>query len=289
MRAFLFAAVVALFQTAPTLADPRISILAAEGFYGEVARAIGGERVSVESVIAAPGIDPHDFEPPPSVAIAAAEARLVILNGAGYDQWMERLIEANADPDRVVIDVAGLIGVPDGANPHVWYDPTTMRAMANALTMTLVALDPAGGVQYQQNRDAFLATLVPLDEKIASVRQRYAGAPVAATEPVFGYMAEALGLDMQNEPFQTAIMKESEPPASAIVAMEDAIRTRAVKVLFYNSQVEDAFTRNFAELARSAGVPVVAVTETQPDGRTYVEWMLDAVNATAKALGEPSS
>jgi zinc/manganese transport system substrate-binding protein len=94
---------------------------------------------------------------------------------------------------------------------------------------------------------------------------------------------------MLNGAFQTAIMNEVEPAASDLAAMEDDIRSGRVKVLFYNAQVEDAFTRNLADRARASGVPIVGVTETQPNSKTFAEWMLDTIHATGKALGDPSS
>jgi zinc/manganese transport system substrate-binding protein len=288
MKALLLAALAAAGIALPAAAAP-LSILAAENFYGEAARAIGGDRVTVESVLVAPGTDPHDFDPPPSVARQASAADIVVMNGADYDHWMVRLLDAESVAGRTVIDVAALAGHKDGDNPHVWYDPKAMPAMANALTAELVKRDPADRAGFETRRDAFLAALMPIAEKVASLRAKYAGAPVVATEPVFGYMAEALGLKMQNQAFQTAIMNETEPAASDIAAMEDAIRGGHVKVLFYNSQVEDAFTRNLAALAKASGVAIVGVTETEPPGETFAQWMLDTLDATAKALGDKTS
>ncbi len=282
-----FAVAVAAFAL-PAHAAP-ITILAAENFYGEAAQAIGGDRVAVESVIIAPDTDPHDFDPPPSVARQAADARIVVMNGANYDPWMARLVDANKVDGRIVIDVAALSGHKDGDNPHVWYDPAAMPAMADALTAELVKLDPADKDGYEARRDAYLATLRPIATRAAELRQKFAGTPVVATEPVFGYMAEALGLKMENQSFQTAIMNETEPAASDVAAMEDAIRNGTVKVLFYNSQVEDAFTRNLAALAKSSGVPLVPVSETEPKGMTFAAWMLDTLAATAKALDHKTS
>jgi zinc/manganese transport system substrate-binding protein len=285
--------IAALFLSAalalPAVAEETISIVAATNFYGEAAAAVGGDRVAVESVIIAPGTDPHDFDPPPSVARAIADADIVIMNGADYDHWMEHLIEANEVDGRIVIDVAELIGVKEGQNPHVWYDPKAMPALAAALAEALSEFAPDAADDFAAARDALVATMAPVDEKVAELRARFGGTEVAATEPVFGYMADALGLTMTNEAFQTAIMNESEPSASDIVALEDDIRSGRVKVLFYNEQVEDAFTRNLADLARASGVPLVGVRETQPDGTTFAEWMLDTIHATGKALGDPSS
>ncbi len=266
-----------------------IKVLAAENFYGEAAQAIGADRVAVTSVIVAPDTDPHDFDPPPSVARAVADARIVVMNGANYDPWMARLVEANTVDGRIVIDVAALCGHKGGDNPHVWYDPKAMPAMAKALTEALAKIDPAGRDGYETRRDAFLATLEPIARRVADLKQKFAGTPVVATEPVFGYMAEALGLKMENQAFQTAIMNGTEPGASDIAAMEDAIRKGTAKILFYNAQVEGAFTRNLAALAKSSGVPLVPVTETEPAGKTFAEWMLDTLDATAKALDHTTS
>ncbi len=288
MKSLLLAALAAVAFAFPAHAAP-IKLLAAENFYGEAAQAIGADRIAVESVIIAPGTDPHDFDPTPSVAREAADAEIIVMNGANYDPWMARLVDSNHVAGRVVIDVAALSGHKDGDNPHVWYDPKAMPAMANALTAELVKLDPAGKDGYEKRRDAFLATLAPIAARVAELKAKYAGTPVVATEPVFGYMAEALGLKMENQAFQTAIMNGTEPGASDVGRMEDALRKGTVKVLFYNSQVQDAFTRNLAALAKSSGVPLVPVTETEPAGTSFAEWMLDTLDATAKALDHKTS
>jgi zinc/manganese transport system substrate-binding protein len=273
----------------PALAAGPISIVAAENFYGEAAAAVGGDGVKVTSVIVQQGTDPHDYEPTPSVATAVADAGVVILSGADYDPWMGRLVEASANDARKVIDVASLIGRKPGDNPHVWYDPKAMPALANALADTFSALDPAGKAGYDTRRDAFLASLAPIQAKVDQLRTAFANTPVTATEPVFGYMAEALGFKMQNDAFQTAIMNETEPSAAAVASMEDDIKNGRVKIVFYNSQVEDPLTQHLAEAAKAAGVPVVGVTETQPEGQTFTQWMLGELDATAKALGAPAS
>jgi zinc/manganese transport system substrate-binding protein len=270
-------------------ADKPISIVAAENFYGEVAQAIGGERVSVMNVIEQQGTDPHDYEPTPAVARAVADADIVILNGADYDPWMERLAEASQKDGRTVIDVAALIGRKAGDNPHIWYDPKAIPALVTALGAALAKVAPADGSAFSKAGDSYLQTLAPLHARIETLRARFAGTAVTATEPVFGYMAEALGLTMRNEDFQTAVMNETEPSASSVAAMESDLKQGRVKVLFYNSQVEDPLTQQLSEIAKASGVAVVGVTETKPDGKTFAEWMLDEVNATGQALGAPAT
>lgn len=289
MKIALAAAALFGVVTQAGAAELPIPILAAENFYGEVAQAIGGDRVKVENVLLNPDTDPHDFEPPASVARAVADASVVIMNGADYDHWMEKLVEANASADRTVIDVASLIGVKEGDNPHIWYNPAAVPALADALTAALLKLDPQGSIDYRARRAAYLEALAPLNAKIAAIKGRFAGAPVTATEPVFGPMAVALGLDMRNQAFQTAIMNEAEPSATDIAAMEDDLKNRRVKVLFYNEQVTDPLTERLLTAAKEGDVPVVGVTETLPEGSSYASWMIDQLNATEKALAGPSS
>jgi zinc/manganese transport system substrate-binding protein len=284
-------AAVALFLM-PFQADAAtlpIPILAAQNFYGEVATAIGGDRVKVENILISPDADPHDFEPPPSVARSVADAAIVVFNGADYDHWMESLLESTERPERKVIEAAGLIGVKEGENPHVWYDPRVMPAVAEALARTLSDIDPDGAAGYEARRQAYVATLAPLKAKVGSIRQRFDGTAITATEPVFGYMADALGLRMSNEDFQTAIMNETEPSAKDIAAVVDDIRGHKVKALVYNTQVTDAMTDQLLGAAREANVPVVGVTETVPNGMSYAEWMIGQLESLEKALAGPSS
>jgi zinc/manganese transport system substrate-binding protein len=266
-----------------------IPIVAAQNFYGEAAAAIGGDRVAVESIPISPGADPHDFEPAPSVARSIADATIVVFNGADYDHWMEHLLESTERPDRTVIEVAGLIGVEEGDNPHVWYDPKAMPAAADAIAKALAAIDPEGAQDYEARRAAYVATLTPVDDKVAEIKQRFDGTPITATEPVFGYMANALGLTMTNDDFQRAIMNETEPSATEIAGVIDDLTNHEVKVLVYNEQVTDAMTEQLLDAANAAEVPVVGVTETVPDGMSYAEWMLGQLESLEKALSGPSS
>jgi len=288
MVRMLIAVAILAFTATSAVAQP-IRVVAAQNFYGEFAIAVGGDRVTVESIIGTSGADPHDFEPPPSAARAVALADIAIVNGADYDRWMEDLLAATPSDRRIVIDVAALAGFKRGDNPHVWYDPPTMPAAAHVLAAALTAMDPAGAAYYRRGRDAFLATLMPIDDKLAALRAAYAGTPVVATEPVFGPMADAIGLVMINHGFQSAIMNEIEPAASDIAAMTSDLRNGRAKVLFFNAQVQDSFTNYVVDLARHEGVPIVGVTETQPEGKTFAEWMLDQLDATATALGAQSS
>lgn len=285
----LAAATLLLASVDARAVDLPVQIIAAQNFYGEVASAIGGDRVAVESVAIPADANPHDFEPSPSVARGVADAAVVVFNGAGYDHWMEHLLESTERPQRTVIEAAGLIGVGEGDNPHVWYDPRTMPAVAAALAEALATLDPEGAADYERRRQAFVAALSPLDAKVAAIKGRFEGTPITATEPVFGYMADALGLTITNQEFQTAIMNETEPSARAIAGIVDDLSNGRVKALVYNNQVVDAMTEQLLDAANQANVPLVGVTETVPDGSDYANWMLGQLDTLEKALAGPSS
>jgi len=265
-------------------AHAQVPIVAAENFYGDLARQIGGSEVRVTSILTNPDQDPHLFEASPSVGRAVSDARIVIYNGIDYDPWMAKLIGAARQSDRRVIVVSDLVGRKTGENTHIWYEPATMLAAAHALAKALAAEDPAHKPDYQQRLEKFEASLEPVRGKITALRQRLAGAPVTATEPVFGYMFAALGMEVRNQLFQRAVMNDSEPSASDIAAFENDLRTHAVKLLVYNSQASDPLAVRMERLARASHIPVVGATETEPPGKTYQSWMMSALDAVDKAL-----
>jgi len=279
--ALLCLAIAASF--APAQAAP-VRIVAAESVYGEVARQVGGADVTVASIIAAPGQDPHQFEATTSAARALAAADLVIHNGANYDPWIETLLANGHGPARRVVVVAALVNAKPGDNPHLWYDPATMPAVATRIAAELQALDPAHADGYRGRLASFLQSLAPISAAIGAIRAKYAGTPVTATEPVFGPMAKSLGLVMRNERFQLAVMNGTEPGASDIAAMQDDLRGRKVRMLLYNSQVSDEMTERLLAIARAAKVPVVGVTETAPADKSYQAWIARELDAVRDAL-----
>jgi zinc/manganese transport system substrate-binding protein len=291
-RGTIGAALAALLAVSGGLAraaETPVTVVAAENFYGDVARQIAGPRVAVTSILSNPDDDPHMFEASASVARALADATIVVANGADYDPWMEKLLAASHPGGRCVITVADLIHRTSGDNPHLWYDPAAMPAYAKALEAALSAVDPAHHAEYAARRDAFLGSLRPIEEKVKALRDRFAGTPVTATEPVFGYMAEALGLKMRNERFQIAVMNDTEPSASDVAAFEDDLRHHKVKLFFYNSQASDEAATRLLGIAREARIPVVGVTETEPEGRTFQTWVLGELAAVDAALSNPGS
>jgi zinc/manganese transport system substrate-binding protein len=270
-------------------ADAKIKLVAAENFYGNIARQIAGDRIDVVSIMENPDQDPHLFETTPGVARALSAANIVVMNGADYDPWMAKLLKAAPRAGRTVITVAELVGKKAGDNPHLWYDPPTAPAVAKAIAAALSLADPAHKADYEARLKTFLASLAPIQKKIAAMRARHAGVAVTATEPVFGYMASALGLKMRNERFQMAVMNDTEPSARDLAAFEDDLKQHKVKVLFYNKQVTDKLTERLLAHARSAHIAVVGITETAPSGVSFQDWMTGQLDDVEKALAGPSS
>jgi zinc/manganese transport system substrate-binding protein len=287
MRTDLIAAGLAVLLTGSAQAQTArgsVGIVAAENFYGDVAGQIGGAQVHVTSILSNPDQDPHLFEASPSVARAISDAQIVVYSGIDYDPWMEKLLGAARSSERTTIVVAELVGRKPGDNPHIWYDPATMLAYAKALGAALDADDPAHAAVYDQRLARFTASIAPIQAKIATLRSRLAGTPVTATEPVFGYMFEALGMVVRNMPFQMAVMNGTEPSASDVAAIETDLRTHAVKLLVYNAQASDPIAQRMERLAKASGVPIVGAAETEPPGKTYQTWMMGELDDVAKAL-----
>jgi zinc/manganese transport system substrate-binding protein len=283
-KALPLVAAVALFAfAAPALADP-VKVVAAENFYGDLASQIGGENVAVTSILNNPDDDPHLFEASPETAKALTDAKIVIVNGVDYDPWMEKLVSAHKAPGRKEIIVGALVGHKPGDNPHLWYDPAYMNAAAKALVTDLIAVDPAHKADYEQGQAKFLESLKPLDDKIAAMHKSFAGLPVTASEPVFGYQAGLIGLKVHNEKFALAVMNNAEPTASEVAGFENDLKGHKVKVMMYNAQASEPAVQRLVQMAKDNGIPVVGVSETEPPNSTYQDWMLGQLNALDKAL-----
>jgi zinc/manganese transport system substrate-binding protein len=269
---------------APAFADP-VRIVAAENFWGDMASQVGGADVAVTSILSNPDDDPHLFEASPDTAKALAGAQIVIVNGVDYDPWMEKLLKANKAPARREIVVASLVGRRAGDNPHLWYDPAYVETAAKALAADLAAIDLAHKADYARGEAAFVDSLNPLNAKIAAMRAKYAGWPVTASEPVFGYMAGLIGLKVTNEKFALAVMNNAEPTASEVAGFENDLKGHKVKAMLYNAQASEPAVQRLVQMAKDNGIPVVGVSETEPPDSNYQKWMLGQLDALDAALG----
>ncbi len=265
--------------------------LGAESEYADVIAQVGGRYVHADSLLNNPNTDPHTFEASPSVATAISSARLVVQNGAGYDDFMSKLESASPSGQRVVIDVQHLLGLAKAPpNPHIWYLPRTMPVVATAVVSALSKMQPAHAAYFQANASRFVSSLAPWYDALARLRSKYPHVAVATTEPVGDYMLAAAGAEVLT-PFalQSAVMNGYDPSPQDITRQESLLSGRRVRALLYNQQVTDPLTQTFLRDAHTHGVPVVGVYETMPPGYHYQAWMLAETAALTRALASGTS
>jgi zinc/manganese transport system substrate-binding protein len=269
-----------------TPAPSSLAIVAGENFYGDLATQLGGSHVRVTSILSDPSVDPHLYESNVDNAKAVGAASLVIKNGMGYDAFMDKLLAASPRPARIVVDVGQAMGAQDGANPHLWYKPDTMPRLAQVLTDRLSQLDPANSADFNAGLQRFNTSLKPLQDRIATMKAKDAGLKVLPTEPVFDYTADALGLEVVDKEgaFQRAVEEGNDPPADAVGKFRQQLASHAIKALIYNSQAVTPITSQMQNTAKQNNVPVVGVTETEPPGKNYQQWMLDQLDQLQRAL-----
>jgi zinc/manganese transport system substrate-binding protein len=273
-------------------ADPRrgrrvVHVVAGEDFWGNVAAQIGGAHVAVTSIIRDPSADPHLYESDPHDAAEIATANVVIVNGAGYDDFMSKLLGASSGRGRTVLTVARILRVKGSdPNPHLWYDVPRVPRVAAAIAAVLAREDPADAPRFRANLARFDASLRPILATLRAIRARFPGAPVAYTERVPGYLLADAGLSVRTPPgFASAIEDGNDPGPGDTAAMDAAVSDHRIRVLLDNVQAQSAVTQHVAALARAAGIPVVAVTETLPPSQhDYQAWQLHQARALLGAL-----
>jgi zinc/manganese transport system substrate-binding protein len=263
-----------------------LNVVAGENFWGSIASQLGGSQVTVKSVVTDPNADPHDYESDTSDARAFATADYVILNGAGYDNWADKLLSANPNTRRKVFTVAALLGRKEGDNPHFWYSPDYVVKVADRISSDLKSLDSTDSNYFTTQRKALATALTPYMNRIAAIHSKFAGRKVGATESIFVYMADALGLDLISPPeFMKAVAEGNDPPADTVATFLQQLQSKTASVLVYNAQTSTDVTNNIKQVAAQQGIPVVAVSETmQPPDATFEEWQLGQLNTLYNAL-----
>ena len=275
----------------PVGVSRQLKVVAGENFWGSIATQLLGSHGRVQSVITDANTNPHAYSSGSADARAFAEADIVILNGAGYDDWGRRLLETNPSTSRKVLLVSGVVGARTGANPHFWYNPAMVGRVADALTRLYIVQDPPDSNDFSSLRRAFDQATQPYLAKVTEIKQKYGGAPVGSTESVFLYMAQALGLSLVTAPgFMQAVAEGSDPPAGLVAEFQDQISQKKIKLLVYNSQTPLPATTGIKAQAASVGVPVVIITETIPPGpRTFQDWQLGQLRQVEDSLAKQAA
>ncbi|HEU5200475.1 MAG TPA: zinc ABC transporter substrate-binding protein [Ktedonobacterales bacterium] len=267
----------------------KLQVVTAENFWGSIAAQVGGDHVHVTSIIANPNTDPHDYDSTPADARTVAGANYVILNGAGYDAWGQQLLDANPVSGRVELDIGKLLGKQNGDNPHFWYNPDDVTQVANQITADLKHLDAADASYFDQQNQQFLTTgLQTYHHLIDTIKQKYQGTPVGATENIFAYQAPALGLDLISPPgFMKAVSEGDEPTAEDKATFDQQVTHKFIKVFIYNKQNATPDTDALKAKAQQEGIPIVAITETlDPATDSFQAWQSAQLQALEQALAQ---
>lgn len=271
----------------------QIQIVAAENFWGSLASQLGGSKVKVTSIVSDPNADPHEYEVNATDARDFATANYVILNGAGYDSWGNKLLAASPNPKRQVLNVATLLGKQDGDNPHFWYSPSYVNTVLAKIEQNLISINPSNKTYFIQQYKTLTASLSVYQQRIVTIKKQFAGTKVATTEDIFAYLASAAGLDLISPPsFTQAVADGNDPPTDSVVQFQQQLQSGQVKVLVYNEQTVTPLTSSMKVIAAEQNIPIVGVTETiQPPDTSFQVWMnaelLNLQNAlNSQSLGQ---
>jgi zinc/manganese transport system substrate-binding protein len=276
-------------NNATTGATGVIKVVAAENFWGSLAEQLGGSHVKVTSIINNPDADPHDYEATAADGRAIAAAKLVIVNGVGYDAWATKLADANPSKARTTLTVGDLVGAKDGDNPHRWYNPDDVRTVIDRITAGYKKIDPASASFFDTRHTTVINTnLKAYFDTIAQIKTSYAGTPVGASESIFAMLSPALGLNLLTPPsFLTAISEGSDPTAADKATIDQQIKTKQIKVYVYNSQNATPDVQAQVDAAKAAGIPVTTTTETMtPAGASFQDWQVAQLTALEQALAQ---
>jgi zinc/manganese transport system substrate-binding protein len=262
-------------------------VVAAENFWGSIAAQLGGSKVSVSSIIDNPNADPHDYEPTAADARLVASASFVIENGIGYDIWAQKLLDANPGSGRHVLNVGKLVGVAAGGNPHQWYSPSSVMRVIDEITATYKKRDPADATYFDQQKQQFFSIgLRDYNDLIVSIKSKFAGTPVGASESIFALLAPALGLDLLTpSSFLKSISEGTDPTAADKATIDRQISARAIKVYVYNTQNATPDIQRQIEACKKTGIPITTITETLvPAGASFQQWQVAQLRALYTAL-----
>jgi len=282
-----------------------IEVVTSTNVYGDVVKAVGGDKVNVNAIITKTSQDPHSYEASAQDKLVISKAKLVVENGGGYDEFLHKIAdETKVGHENMIsaVEISGLAPEEEGHseeahseeghthnhgdfNEHVWYSLDTMGKVADAVAAKLGSLDAGSASTFTANAETFKAKLSELTGKLDEIKASNEHAPVAVTEPVPLYLLEAAGLENKTpEAYSAAIEEETDVPAAVLKETTDLVSAKSVRFLAYNEQTEGPQTESVKRAAEAAGVPVVNFTETLPDGKDYLQWMTDNVESVTAAL-----
>jgi zinc/manganese transport system substrate-binding protein len=267
--------------------DGRLSVVAAENFWGSIAAQLGGEGVDVQSIIVNPDTDPHSYEPSAQDARTMAGAQLAIVNGVGYDNWASRLLEASPASSRMTLNVGELLGLKGGENPHRWYFPANVRMVIGRIVADYDRLDPGDAGYFAQRRKLFeMRDLAPYDRLRRQIRARYAGVAVGYSESIFQGLGEDLGLKLVTPySFVKAVAEGTDVTAADKRTVDEQAEDRKIAVWVFNSQNVTPDVQRVNEIAKANDIPIATVTETlSPASDSFEQWQVAQLEGLERAL-----
>jgi zinc/manganese transport system substrate-binding protein len=296
--AIVTAAALVLAGCAPTQPEPEptaepftgVTIVASTNVWGDIAKSIGGDRVQVVSIIENFAQDPHSYEASARDQLAVNDADLIVANGGGYDPFMDSLAKAAGNENIVYAYLADELAAEDKAakeddghnhnhdhsdgNEHVWYDFHVVEDFASRLAGKLAALDPDYSTVYSDNLVVFQTEIEILEDRMAVISGKYAGASFVASEPVANYLLIELGLeDLTPKSFSQAIEEELDVSPKDLLEIQNLLKAKAVDVFVVNPQTGSVQIDGLVALAKENGIAVVELSELLPAGSNYYEWM----------------
>lgn len=280
-----------------------VPVVASTNVYGQIAEEIGGEFVDVASIVSSSAQDPHSFEASARDQLAISRAALIVENGGGYDTFIETLIEASRTTAPVITAVEYSAGWTDaagekagndvqhehdhaeGANEHIWYDLSTMAAVAGAIADQLAEFDLENADVFQANAEEFQGQVGELTSELDALAADHAGEKIFVTEPVPLYLTDAAGLEnVAPDAFSEAVEEGQDVPPASLLDSLDLLSSGDVRVVVVNAQTGGAETARIIDAAQRDGIPVLDFSETLPEGSTYVAWMQRNIDDLAGAL-----
>jgi zinc/manganese transport system substrate-binding protein len=264
-----------------------IRVVASTNVWGDIAAAVGGDHVDVTSLITDASQDPHEFEPSGRDELAVSHADVVVVNGGGYDDFLDRMVHALGTQPTVIAATAAAADVSSvhSDNEHLWFDLDAVRSVADAIADTYSTIDPAHATDFHSAASAFDDSLTPVRDAIAAVRTAHAGTSVAVTEPLPLYLIEAAGLDnVTPADFSEAIEEGIDVSPSELSEVLALFTEHRVKLLVYNDQSVSGQTEQVLAAAQRSDIAVLPVGETLPEGQHYQQWMGGIVGTLAADL-----
>ncbi|MDJ0447028.1 metal ABC transporter substrate-binding protein [Methylocystis sp. JR02] len=285
-RAFVaaFAAALAI----PAYASPEsLPVVASFSIIGDFVRQVGGDRIAVTTLVGPDG-DAHVYQPTPADGRKIAQAKLVFVNGLGFEGWLERLVAAAKSKGTIVTLGKGVAARPgeEGTDPHAWQDVANAKAYVAEIRDALAAADPSGAEAYQANAAAYLARLDALDAEIVKAldaipkeRRR-----VVSTHDAFGYFSARYGVEFIAP---QGVSTEAEASARDIARIIDSVRQHKVGAVFLENIADPRLARRIsAETGAKIGGTLYsdALSGPKGDGANYIDMMRHNVRELSKAL-----